>query len=32
MVFTAENVKGLLQHDLATELEKEKIKIIAKIR
>ena len=32
MVFTAENVKGLLQHDLATELEKEKINIIAKIK
>ena len=32
MVFTAEHVKGLLQHDLVTELEKEKVNIIAKIK
>ena len=32
MVFTAEYVKGLLQHDLVTELEKEKVNIIAKIK
>ena len=32
MVFTAEHVKGLLQRDLVTELEKEKVNIIAKIK